>query len=50
MGDFYEMFFTTPRSRAARSGSLLTKRGKHLGQDIPMCGVPVDAPTNTSTA
>ena len=29
---------------------MLTKRGKHLGEDIPMCGVPVHAPTNTAEA
>src|SRR5919206_493319 len=23
-------------------GIVLTKRGKHLGQDIPMCGVPIE--------
>src|SRR5208283_1535447 len=23
-------------------GIMLTKRGKHLGEDIPMCGVPVE--------
>jgi DNA mismatch repair protein MutS len=32
------------RSIASRAlGITLTKRGKHLGQDIPMCGVPVHA-------
>jgi DNA mismatch repair protein MutS len=25
-------------------GIVLTKRGKHQGMDIPMCGVPVGAP------
>ena len=34
---------TTPRWPAGRSASSLTKRGKHQGQDIPMCGVPVHA-------
>ena len=33
----------TPRSRRRRSGIVLTKRGKHQGRDIPMCGVPVHA-------
>jgi DNA mismatch repair protein MutS len=42
MGDFYELFFERCRDGvAARSASSLTKRGKHLGEDIPMCGVPV---------
>ena len=27
-------------------GIVLTKRGKHLGTDIPMCGVPISAPMN----
>ena len=33
---------TTPRSPAAALGIVLTKRGKHHGEDIPMCGVPVE--------
>ena len=31
----------TPRSASRALGIVLTKRGKHLGRDIPMCGVPV---------
>ena len=34
---------TTPRSRSRALGIALTKRGKHDGADIPMCGVPVHA-------
>ena len=41
MGDFYELFFEDAVTAAARSGIVLTKRGKHLGEDIPMCGVPM---------
>ncbi len=41
MGDFYEMFFDDARAAAAALDIALTKRGQHLGQDIPMCGVPV---------
>ncbi len=41
MGDFYEMFFQDAIQAAAALDIALTKRGKHLGQDIPMCGVPV---------
>ena len=41
MGDFYELFFED----AVRVGTALdiavTRRGKHLGEPIPMCGVPV---------
>jgi DNA mismatch repair protein MutS len=41
MGDFYELFFEDAIAAAQALGIVLTKRGKHLGQDIPMCGVPV---------
>ncbi|MGE0769258.1 MAG: DNA mismatch repair protein MutS [Hyphomicrobiaceae bacterium] len=41
MGDFYELFFEDAVVAAEVLGIVLTKRGKHLGQDIPMCGVPV---------
>ena len=41
MGDFYEMFFTDAVNASAALDIALTKRGKHLGEDIPMCGVPV---------
>src|SRR5579859_1251330 len=41
MGDFYEMFFEDAKLAAAALDIALTKRGQHLGQDIPMCGVPV---------
>jgi DNA mismatch repair protein MutS len=43
MGDFYEMFFADAEVAARDLGIALTKRGKHMGQDIPMCGVPVHA-------
>ncbi|MEM9496935.1 MAG: DNA mismatch repair protein MutS [Pseudomonadota bacterium] len=43
MGDFYELFFNDAVIAAATLDIALTKRGKHLGQDIPMCGVPVHA-------
>ena len=43
MGDFYEMFFEDAIVASAALGIALTKRGKHLGHDIPMCGVPVHA-------
>ncbi|MGC9419612.1 MAG: DNA mismatch repair protein MutS, partial [Rhodovulum sp.] len=41
MGDFYEMFFDDAVAAAAALDIALTKRGKHMGEDIPMCGVPV---------
>jgi len=41
MGDFYELFFEDAVVASEALGIVLTRRGKHLGQDIPMCGVPV---------
>ncbi|HEX2840690.1 DNA mismatch repair protein MutS [Hyphomicrobium sp.] len=41
MGDFYELFFDDAVVASRALGIVLTKRGKHLGQDIPMCGVPI---------
>jgi DNA mismatch repair protein MutS len=41
MGDFYELFFDDAEIASRTLGIVLTKRGKHGGQDIPMCGVPV---------
>ncbi len=42
MGDFYELFFDDAEVASRALGIMLTKRGKHLGRDIPMCGVPVE--------
>ncbi len=42
MGDFYELFFDDAETASRALGIVLTKRGKHLDQDIPMCGVPVE--------
>src|ERR1700723_1423700 len=42
MGDFYEMFFGDAEIASRALGIMLTKRGKHLGNDIPMCGVPIE--------
>ena len=42
MGDFYELFFEDAAIAARALGIVLTKRGKHEGRDIPMCGVPVE--------
>ncbi len=41
MGDFYELFFRDAEEASRALGIVLTKRGKHLGEDIPMCGVPI---------
>ena len=43
MGDFYELFFDDAAKASEALDIALTKRGKHLGADIPMCGVPVHA-------
>src|SRR5690348_13429022 len=42
MGDFYELFFEDAEAASKALGIVLTKRGKHQGLDIPMCGVPVE--------
>ena len=43
MGDFYELFFDDAVAAAAALDITLTRRGKHRGEDIAMCGVPVHA-------
>jgi DNA mismatch repair protein MutS len=43
MGDFYELFFEDAAKAARALDIALTKRGRHEGRDIPMCGVPVAA-------
>src|SRR6201985_1388069 len=42
MGDFEELFFEDAEIASRTLGIVLTKRGKHQGLDIPMCGVPVE--------
>ena len=42
MGDFYELFFADAEVASRALGIVLTKRGKHEGDDIRMCGVPVE--------
>src|SRR5947209_2143969 len=42
MGDFYELFFEDAEIASRALGIVLTKRGKHAGSEIPMCGVPVE--------
>jgi len=46
MGDFYELFFDDAQKASRALGITLTKRGKHNGADIPMCGVPVHTADN----
>lgn len=43
MGDFFELFFDDAKKAAATLDIALTARGEHLGQPVPMCGVPVHA-------
>jgi DNA mismatch repair protein MutS len=43
MGDFYELFLDDAVEAAALLDIALTHRGQHLGQPLPMCGVPVPA-------
>lgn len=43
MGDFYELFFEDAEIASRALGITLTKRGKHHGRDIAMCGVPYHA-------
>jgi DNA mismatch repair protein MutS len=43
MGDFYELFFADAARASEALDIALTKRGRHQGEEIPMCGVPVHA-------
>ena len=40
VGDFFEVFFDDAVEVARALEIVLTKRGKHMGEDVPMCGVP----------
>lgn len=46
MGDFYELFFEDAKIAASALDIVLTYRGKHNGEPIPMCGVPFHAYEN----
>ncbi len=41
MGDFFELFFDDAVAASAALDIVLTKRGRHNCDDIPMCGVAV---------
>ena len=43
MGDFFELFFDDAKAAASCLDIALTSRGEHLGEPIPMCGVPIHA-------
>lgn len=40
MGDFFELFFEDAKRASAILDIALTSRGAHIGEAIPMCGVP----------
>ena len=46
MGDFYELFFNDAFVASKVLDIVQTYRGTHLGQKIPMCGVPFHAYEN----
>ena len=46
MGDFYELFFDDAKIASSVLNIVLTKRGKHKGEEIPMCGVPYHSHEN----
>ena len=46
MGDFFELFFDDAKAASQALDIALTARGEHLGQPVPMCGVPVHAAEN----
>ncbi len=43
LGDFYELFFEDAEKAARALNLTLTRRGRHLGAEVPMCGVPAHA-------
>jgi len=43
MGDFYEMFFDDAKKASKILQIALTTRGKNIGEDIPLCGIPYHA-------
>ena len=50
MGDFYELFFEDAEIASRALGIVLTKRGKHEGEDIRCAACRSSAPTIISTA
>ena len=43
IGEFYELFFDDAVQVAQQLSLTLTRRGKHRGSDVPMCGIPAHA-------
>ena len=50
MGDFYELFFEDAEVATRALGIVLTKRGKHQGEDIPCAACRSSAPTTICSA
>ncbi|MBQ4471698.1 MAG: DNA mismatch repair protein MutS [Alphaproteobacteria bacterium] len=46
LGDFYELFFDDAKVAAKTLDLVLTHRGKYLGEEVPMCGIPFHAYEN----
>lgn len=46
VGDFYELFYDDARRASGLLNIVLTSRGTHQGEPIPLCGIPVHAIDN----
>lgn len=46
LGDFYELFFDDAKKASQTLNLVLTRRGHHLGEEVPMCGIPFHAYEN----
>ncbi len=46
LGDFYELFFDDAKVASKELNIVLTYRGKNMGEDVPMCGIPYHAYEN----
>lgn len=46
VGDFYELFYDDARTASAILNIVLTSRGMHHGEPIPLCGIPLHAVDN----
>lgn len=46
VGDFFELFFDDAKKASKILSITLTSRGKHLNEEIPLCGVPLSVAEN----
>ena len=46
LGDFYELFFEDAKKASKALDLVLTHRGKYMGEEVPMCGIPFHAYEN----